>query len=178
MAKTTRDTVERIIHIDDAERDLYRSMLRVNRDDLDDCLVKQPELYSEVGERHVLTIAERDAAKLLLDELSAEVDEQLRKEAADAEEKVTETLLAKRLRIDPRIKKAEREFLRAKTAADQWQVLREAFRQRNDALPEVTKLYLSRFNARNSIAAQGTISDVVSNEVREERKRRFLKRKE
>ena len=166
MAKTpTRREAER------PSLDQYRDQLAIDRVDLDECLIKQPELYYHVAEGHVQAAAERDAVKLELEEALAEEDEKLRRQLADEEAKaaadeedkpkkgrgrspggMTETAIKGKIAMLPKIQQLQRDFLDAKKEADRWYALKEGFTQRSYMMKELVNLMLSqlRDNAASS----------------------------
>jgi len=121
-----------------------REFLAIERDNLDACLVEQPEVYYRVAQAFSIAVAERDAVKLDLEEARAELDIQFRKQAAEAEEKMTEASLQQKLRVAPKMQKLERDFLQVKAIADDWQALKESFQQRSFMLRELVALQISQ----------------------------------
>src|ERR1700757_192795 len=98
--------------------------LRINPDALDDCLVEQPGYFYHVAEAVSEANARRDTIKLELEEVTAELDQDLRAKAAAEEEKITETSLQNRLRTMPKLKALQRKYLEARTDADRWVALK------------------------------------------------------
>lgn len=131
-----------------AHKDLetLREQLQIDRDDLDTCLVEQPDLYYHVAEAYVLAVAKRDEAKLDLEQATADLDKQFREAAAAAEEKVTEAALSRKLASAPRIQKLERELLGLRVEADKWQALKEAFQQRSFMMRELVAMFIRRMS--------------------------------
>lgn len=128
-------------------RDKYRKELRIDRDDLDGAVIAQSELYYHVAEAHVMAAARRDAVKLDLEEAQAGADKRIRMEAAKTESKITEAALREAVRLDPLVITLERKLVDARTEADLWNALRDAFQQRSKMLPELVALYLSRLRS-------------------------------
>jgi hypothetical protein len=111
--------------------------IRVDGEDLDDCLIEQPDLFYQTASGYEHAVAERDSAKLELEEATAEADLQLRRKAYDNDEKITETALGHRIAVLPKIKEAQRSFLDAKAKVGEWSALKEAFQQRSYMLREI-----------------------------------------
>lgn len=133
---------QRIAPVDPAER--FKSLLAIDRDVLDDCLMEQPQVYYDVSEACVRSTATRDQVKLEFEELTAQLDQDIRAEAVAKEEKLTEASLQNRLRTLPKIQEKQRELLAAKKEADDWQALKEAFQQRSFMLRELVALYIAQ----------------------------------
>lgn len=145
--------------------------LEIDREDLDTCLIKQPELFYHVSEAYVVTVSERDEVKLRLEEAIAELDQQIRRKAAEDDERVTEATIQQRIKAAPRIQQLQREYLSARQAADSWQALKEAFQQRSYMLRELVALHISRLRERDSYsdgAPPRTIREALGDRNREE----------
>lgn len=121
-----------------------RSKLSIDKDDLDEALVEQPDLYYHVADAYVTAVAERDSAKLNLEQATAVLDEQFRKQAIEDEEKMTEAALRNKITSAPRIQVLEKELLYLRAEADRWQALKEAYQQRSFMLRELVAMYVRR----------------------------------
>jgi hypothetical protein len=124
--------------------DTLRAQLQIDKDDLDTCLVEQPDLYYHVAEAYVMAVAKRDEAKLNMEQVTAELDKQFRQAAAEAEEKLTEAALSRKLTASPRMQTLEKDYLLYRVEADKWQALKEAFQQRSFMLRELVAVYVRR----------------------------------
>ncbi len=151
--------------------------LAISEEDLNSCLIEQPELFFSVADAYAYASAERDAAKLALEEVMSELDQQLRLKAAKDEEKVTEASLGRHLATLPRVQKAQREFLECKADADEWGALKEAFVQRSFMLRELVALYIANLsNLSLEKGAHGASKDLRAAESdRVDRMRRASK---
>ena len=157
-----------------------RLKLSIDKDDLDEALVEQPDLYYHVADAYVTAVAERDAAKLDLEQATAELDKQFREAAAAAEEKMTETSLQRKIATTPRIMTLERDMLRYRVDADRWQALKEAFQQRSFMLRELVAMYVRRLGdltiERGSNDARGSLAQANHDEAARIRASRRLAR--
>lgn len=111
--------------------------LGIDPDDLDNSLMEHADIYYHIADAAVLAAARRDQCKTRLEIATAELDDQLRKAAQAKEEKITEALLEKRLRLQPRIQELTQEHLDLKVEADRWTALKDAFVQRSFMLREL-----------------------------------------
>lgn len=148
--------------------------LKIDPDDLDTCLVDQPGYFYHVAEQVAHANARRDTIKLELEEKTADLDKEVRKNALNAEEKVTEGGIQNRLRTMPAIQTLQRKYLDAKTEADRWAALKEAYQQRSFMLRELVALQLANFHnlgvERGAVSARHQMGDV--NRQRLEARRR------
>lgn len=159
----------------------FRSNLRIEKDDLDNCLVEQPELYDHVGEALSLAIAERDSTKLDLEEAEAEEGQKIRSRAAQMDEKLTEASVREQLTLNSRLMKLRRLQLEQKALVDAWSVLKESFQQRSYMLRELAPVHIARlFGSGNSVRvdAKNAVADTARDRIGEERARRGFKRGE
>lgn len=124
--------------------DKLKTYLAIDKDDLDTCLMEQPSIFFEVATALANANAERDAAKLVLEEEQAKLDQDLRKQAERAGEKVTESSLQNKLRILPKIQELQAKFADSRHKAEAWSVLKESFIQRSFMLRELVALYISQ----------------------------------
>ena len=127
----------------------FRAGLAIDKDDLDECLIRQPELYWHVAEAHSLAKAERDARKLDLEILEAEASQRIRIDHAESGEKgrLTEGDIAEQLLLIPGIQKLRRERLALEAKIEEWLALNESFTQRSYMLRELVPLYLARLGS-------------------------------
>jgi hypothetical protein len=145
-----------------SRRELEAS-LQIDRDDLDSCLVDQPGYFYHVAEEVAQANARRDTLKLDLEEQTAVLDKEVRHNAQRDEEKITEAGIQNRLRTMPKIKELQRKYLDAKTEADSWAALKEAYQQRSFMLRELVALQLAQIHnlgvERGAVAARHEVGD-------------------
>jgi hypothetical protein len=159
-----------------AKRDELKTKLKIDVDYLDRALIEQPSLFYTVADQFAMAVAERDAAKLELDEKMAELDQDIRAEAVSLGEKVTEASIQRRLATLPTIKDAERNLLEGKAKADEWQALKEAYQQRSFMLRELVALQLAQLNnlslERGAHGAHRDLSNAAAERVERVRRER------
>jgi hypothetical protein len=117
--------------------------LRIDRDDLDGCLVEQPDRYYHVALAHSEAVARRDAAKLDFEHVVANLDVKIRADAAAANEKTTEAGIQRELQLDDLYVEAKKKHLEASAEVDRIQALKEAFQQRSFMLRELVALTIA-----------------------------------
>lgn len=127
-----------------SDLEALQSQLQIDKDDLDTCLVEQPDLYYHVAEHFVSAVARRDEVKLSIEQVTAELGEQMRKAAAARDEKLTEAAITRKLADTPRLQEMEAQYLHLRLEADKWQALKEAFQQRSFMLRELVAIFIRR----------------------------------
>lgn len=155
--------------------DRYKKYLAIDRDGLDDCLIKQPELFYHVSEQYTLAVGRRDAAKLELEKVEAEISQSIRENALKREEKVTEAGIAEKITIAPRVYTLRFDLLQLKGEVDKWLAMKEAYQQRSFMLRELVPIHLSQLYSGTS-SVRGDISEHNRKLAGEERVRRRLSR--
>jgi len=149
MAK--KSEVEDMISIDEYKR--YKKLLIIERDDLEGSLTDQPMFFEEVSFRSVRASASRDKLKLKMDETAAELDHDIRLEAAQAETKITESAILNKIKLDKYMQEAQRAFYEAKELADLWSGLLQAYTQRSYALKDIVAIALRQMSMDGDIIA-------------------------
>lgn len=144
-----------------------RSLLRINRDRLDDEVSEHAEYYEKAAELHVLAVAEFDAIKQELDDVIAEESCAVRL----SEDKMTETAIKQLVKDKPKVQSLSRELLDAKLLVDRCAVLKESFGQRSYMMRELVGLYIARRLSSNAHSAKEDLQSYSSGRVREERAR-------
>jgi hypothetical protein len=120
-----------------------RRQLSIDDDDLDRALIEQPDLYYHVAAQYVEAVAERDAAKLDLEQAQAELDGQFRRQAVEQEAKITDAAVQRKIVSTPRVQTLERDYLKCRGDADKWLALKEAFQQRSFMLRELVSIRIA-----------------------------------
>jgi hypothetical protein len=120
--------------------------LAIDEDDIDRCLVEHPDFFFNVAKEHTLAVAVKDEAKLIFDQASAEIDEQLRLQASKSEERVTEGALKSRLAGSPKIRHLNKDYLSAKKDADMWGALERSYEQKTKMLERLVQWKLGQLH--------------------------------
>ena len=127
--------------------DSLRLELKIDKHKLDDCIENQAEVFHKIAEQTALSIAEKDASKYDLDNLTSATYLDVRHEALDKGRKVTEVLLQNELEQVKEIQEAKESYLEAKALADEWLALKESFAQRGYMLRDLATLWVSGYFA-------------------------------
>lgn len=123
----------------------YEAFLRIDKYALDDALEEQPDLFNRVGKNLTLAISRRDAAKQELADIEAEVDADLRKDASNVGERITEKEIESLKVLDKEVRKAKKALSDLNLAVNKWASLKEAFSQRSYAIKELVALYVGGY---------------------------------
>lgn len=150
MTKTRRVKV-----VDNSSRrEEFKDYLKINPDELDEELIRQPGIFGTVAEEAVLAGAVRDKAKEALATVDAELNVELRKKLEKTEErKPSEAMIANAVLLDKRHAEAQDNYLNAKREADLWFNLKEAFNMRSYMLRDLAGLQVNEAYSSTSVRA-------------------------
>lgn len=146
-----------------------KSKLRIDEHALEEAWRDQPDLFYQVASEQALALSIRDEVKQDLEELEAEVDIELRKDAATSGEKTTETQIQSNKKVDKRVKAMNDKFLEKRHLAERWKVLRDAYEQRSFALSRLVELYIANYYSsnENKKPLNTELSTVRANRIKE-----------
>lgn len=151
-----------------------KERLIIDKNNLDNEVVQQPELYRKAGRAAAMAASVRDLAKYEMEAACAEADARIRAAMGREGEKVTEALVKARVLLDKTYRAAQRRYLDARLAADNAEVDKESFAQRAWMMKEIVSLHNANYYADATITA--TARDHHTDERVDER-RREIKRK-
>jgi hypothetical protein len=122
--------------------DELESALAIDEYNLDDNIIKQPELFRMVSEKYKLEVSRRDAAKQALNEALAEADAEIRE---NAEESLREADIKSQVQLHRSVRAAKDDLHTLTASAGQWEALEKAFEQRMKALDLLVRLHGSQY---------------------------------
>ena len=124
-----------------------RKCLRIDKNDLDNELIRQPELFYHASTSYALCVSQRDQAKLDLERAEAEADSKIRRAAVkdDKVKKITEAEIVARRAMAPEVREAQDSYLSARAAVERAAALRDAYQQRGYAVKDLVNLYVSGY---------------------------------
>jgi len=134
----------------------YRLKLRIDKNDLDETVIKHPELLEEVSTAFALAVSKRDQAKTEMERCQAELTLKYRRRANKAGERITNDEIASRVINDQTYVLVHDVFLTATKDVAQWQALKEAFISRGYMIRELCSLYASNYFNSTSVKVGGT----------------------
>lgn len=130
-----------------------RALLVIDKHNLDEELIRQPQLYDEAarGAARAASIAAKK--KLERNETEAKRATSMRNAATKKGQKITEAQVNKDLPKDPEFIKASLAYIAAEEDAGMWAALKDAFAQRSYALKDLVQLYLGGFFQADRVGA-------------------------
>jgi hypothetical protein len=137
---------------------IYDAKIKIDRDDLDGELVRQPSLFLEVAQDYAQAVSVRDGLKEALESTRASVDLRIRKQVAEMDRKVTEATIKAEVETERVYAKAVRAYLTAKEAADQLLAVREAFGQRAFVLKDLCVLWVAGYYSTSAVKGKDPAS--------------------
>lgn len=139
--------------MDDAQFDdsRWRQALLINKYALDDELIRQPQLYSDIAEAAVRAQSERDAAKENLDVVDSSVAANIRSTAQRSGTKVTEASIQESVILSEDHRAAHEHFLKCKSTVERLLALKEAFQQRSFMLRDLVALHIAGYYTRSAV---------------------------
>ncbi len=137
--------------------DELKQYLEIDKQALDDELVKQASLFYKVSDAYVGAVSERDSLKEYLAETDAILDGTLRTQMANA----TETKIKNAIIVHPDHAKVMDQYLAAKEAAARLEALKDSFAQRGYMLRDLTQLYISNYYGTEAVRGTPTTGDAV-----------------
>src|SRR5690606_11901235 len=131
--------------------DEFKEKLEIDRTDLENTLDEQPQLFEAVSFRVAQANHQRDQRELIMDELYAKLDQQIREEAAANETKITEAAIANKIKLHPDMQTAQRMYLQAKAEAEMWTGLQQSYSQRSYALRDIVAIALKQMSLDDGV---------------------------
>ena len=123
----------------------FEEQLKISKFDLDTECCLQPGLFAEWAEKSVEAHDQRDRAKLKVEQIYAMIDNEIRKQASERGEKITEKQIESRIILDSRYIQAQEEYLKYSKDAATLLVARQAFEQRKGMIEMVCRLFMSEY---------------------------------
>lgn len=147
----------------------YKSLLKIDKNALDDELLKQSERFYDVSNSLSLAVSLRDKAYEDLKLLEAELDIDVRRQFESEGRKSTEGLIRAEILSDTSRQSAVQHHLDTKTKVDQFTVLKESFQQRSYMLRELVQLYIAGYYMDNSVTGSKSAKENVDYETNRRR---------
>jgi hypothetical protein len=134
--------------------------LAIDPNALDKGIIQQPDYFYRVARRLELALSQRDAAKKELEEIEAEVDQDIR-QGAPSDTRVTEGDVKAQTRLDKRVRVAIRKQLELGMEVGKLSALKEAYRQRSYAFNQLNELAITGYFG-NDVATGGHVKTVLA----------------
>jgi hypothetical protein len=133
----------------------FQDYCMIDRDALDDELMRQPQIYMEVSEAYADAAAERDRLKEVIEVYEAEIALEIRKDAESDGDKITDKTVAAMVQADGGRSKRMQAFLDAKLDAEKLSALKEAIGQKTHALHDLSALFIAGYFVQTSANTKG-----------------------
>lgn len=117
--------------------------ITIDKNKLDDELIKQPQLYWEVSEGYADAISKRDQSKQVLEQVEATTGSAYR--LSDYSGKVTEAKVNEHVKADSSYVQQYQLHIAYKAKAEAWSGLKESFSQRCSMLRELVTLHTTGY---------------------------------
>lgn len=126
-----------------------REALAIDKNSLDEEMVRHPTLLAEVGKNQAMANAIRDTCKDRMEEQEA-ISYLQSKEQADPKSKPTDYSIKAEAKISKKVLKLLGEYRDAKKKAAVWDTVWTAFMQRSFMLNKLAELYTAQFYSSDS----------------------------
>lgn len=157
----------------------FQSGLRIDKNSLDDELIRQPEIFYRVAALHARALADRDSLKVEVEKAEAELYNQFRVKASKSDEKATKDSLQAQVDQSPRMVDLRAQHLEAANRATIMYAMKEAYSSRAYVLKDLVALYLGNyFTTESGGKRRGEIMDKTAERNREETGRLRQERRE
>lgn len=136
----------------DIELEQYEQALVIDKNDLDNAIMQQPETFYRVALEYAQARDEVEALKDEVDRTDSNLSLRFREEAEAKNEKTTEGRIASMVITDQDHVEVVERYRAAKLQAERLGALKDAFNQRAGMLRELTNLYVSSYYTNDSLA--------------------------
>lgn len=129
----------------------FKTKVKINREDLEQSLEEQPELFAQVSEYAIKWSAIRDLRKNAVDKIRVTLDRQIREQASESGTRITEAAIANQIGEDEDYREANLRYLEAKYYADLWLSLVNSYTQRSYALKDLVTIVVKQLSMDNDV---------------------------
>lgn len=143
-----------------------KKLLEIDKHSLDEVCQKQAEYYYEIADMCVNVIGIKDFKKEHLADVDAEIANEIRQDAMDMEEKITEAKIQQGVQLSKKHTHASRDFLESKLTVDKWSVLERAFLQRASMVKRLCELYIAGYFAVKEVKGNKETGEVEVEGIR------------
>jgi hypothetical protein len=137
----------------------FEKYLVIDKNRLDDELVQQASLMQTVSDAYADALAKQTKLKEALAKVDAEIDVEIRNEAADT--KLTETMVRNQVILSPGHIKAFNAWLDAKLVTDKLEGMKDSFKQRSYNLRELSNLFVANYYEANSTRGDSRTDEMI-----------------
>jgi len=123
----------------------YKIDLQIDRNNLDEECIRQPVLFDQYAQVLVPLYTERDNLKLVIEQLSAQLDGIIRESASAEGKKLTEAKIQGEIIINPQYQNLQQRYILICTEVKEKEAIRDAIQQKKDMLKLLIELYISGY---------------------------------
>lgn len=131
----------------------YKDALKIDKDDLDNELIAQPQLLADVSEEFVRAQSRRDQANEKQKQVQAERFAVLSKESKTVKEADSKVV------VDEKYIEAREQYKSAENEAAKWEYLRDAYKERGFMLRTLAQLYSTEYYQQASVYGSQRAAD-------------------
>jgi hypothetical protein len=139
------------------------SVKPIDKFSLDQDCIEQPQLFQDAADAASVLAEERDIAKMDMDTCYATMDIELRQEATDKGERITDKAVDSLINASDEYIEAKRFFLEKRKDASLADNERTAYEQRKSMLEYLIKLYLSDYYSDVDTVVNKTMDQLSKN---------------
>ncbi|MCK5642276.1 MAG: hypothetical protein KAJ19_15830 [Gammaproteobacteria bacterium] len=132
-----------------------RDLLTIDKNQLDEVCLTHANIFDDVADTHAQAVGERDYAKDELSKVYAEIISDLRQDAAEKGNKVTEKGLEAAAHLEKDYIKANEAYLETKLEADRWSIKKDSFLQRSSMIKRLCDLHQSGYYTSRTVESVG-----------------------
>lgn len=151
---------------DDPTLEDFEPLLKIDKDNLDEAIQQQPDLFYRVSMIVALWVSRRDTAKQNVATIEADVAYEMRTRCAAADKKITEAGVVETQRRDPSLQKANKDLIEINYQLQQWTAMKEAIGQRGFAMRELVELYVSNYYVASGIKGADEAREIDADRAR------------
>lgn len=122
-----------------------RNALHIDKNDLDTCLVQQPDLFYRVSEEYTLARSLQDEIKHDILNLEAALGAQFRADASEDKKPPSVEAIKHMIAGTPKMISLQKEMLDASTRVGKWATLKESYEMRSSSLKSMTHLFAANY---------------------------------
>ena len=137
----------------------YQSELKIDRDDLDNELVRQPGNFHAVSYQWTLACSRRDAQKLAVKGVHGREWNRIREKVEAEGNRATVDLMTAMLEKSKKYREAQDLYNEAVAEAEAWGALKEAWMQRSYALKDLVNLFVAQYFETDSMSGRKSGND-------------------
>jgi len=139
------DNLKLFIDFPGKEMQEYKIDLQIDRNNLDEECIRQPVLFDQYAQVLVPLYTERDNLKLVIEQLSAQLDGIIRESASAEGKKLTEAKIQGEIIINPQYQNLQQRYILICTEVKEKEAIRDAIQQKKDMLKLLIELYISGY---------------------------------